>query len=77
MPSSTLIDSIPQTLNFNQLFLKLNQFTCNSIDYPNWWGRAISEGDTTFLFAIKLVPPKDIRSSIVHPKTINRNTIHR
>ena len=39
-------------------------------DYPNWWGRAngeweISEEDVKFVYAMKLVPPKDI-GNIVH-----------
>ena len=40
----------------------------------------ISEGDTKFLYAMKLVPPKDlgniVHRDIIHYNIINNNTIH-
>ena len=35
----------------------------------------ISEGDTKFIYTMKLVPPKEPRS-FVHPGTIHSSTIH-
>ena len=55
-------------------------FSTQYIDYPNRRGRAnsergISEGDTKFLYTMKLVPLRDLESN-VHLNIIHRNTIH-
>ena len=53
--SYKMIRTSPEVLNFNRLFLKLNQFICNSQPVIAWYAFEIPESKTTSSFILIFV----------------------